>query len=386
MKIFVLVLVLSIGSRADSLVEQADAAFRQGDFPKAAALARRVLSQDSTAVHAHIILGVIAAQSADWAASNRHFAEVVRLQPSNPHGYFYLGQAKLYQQQWQAAIEYFSKALERQYPDKQRLLIELALAQNEAGHPKQALAILAKTEPPSEQRQAAQYHAVVSFVRAKLNEPRGAIEAMRRALKLDDGHPDHWEFLIRTLMQDDEPAQALAEAIRAQKKFPDHADIQFLFALTSYYVTESPLSGLALRNLRETEPDSPRVLLAEGLLYRKQDKTAEATNAFQRAAQRGVPDAHLLLGIVYRENGDYEAAEREYREAERINPRNGQVMLELGKMFLARSELEQARTRLEQAVQYMPDSPSVHYQLGLLYRRLGQPEKSQRHFQLSKRP
>jgi tetratricopeptide (TPR) repeat protein len=386
MKIFVLVLVLSIGSRADSLVEQADAAFRQGDFPKAAALARRVLSQDSTAVHAHIILGVIAAQSADWAASNRHFAEVVRLQPSNPHGYFYLGQAKLYQQQWQAAIEYFSKALERQYPDKQRLLIELALAQNEAGHPKQALATLAKTEPPSEQRQAAQYHAVVSFVRAKLNEPRGAIEAMRRALKLDDGHPDHWEFLIRTLMQDDEPAQALAEAIRAQKKFPDHADIQFLFALTSYYVTESPLSGLALRNLRETEPDSPRVLLAEGLLYRKQDKTAEATNAFQRAAQRGVPDAHLLLGIVYRENGDYEAAEREYREAERINPRNGQVMLELGKMFLARSELEQARTRLEQAVQYMPDSPSVHYQLGLLYRRLGQPEKSQRHFQLSKRP
>ena len=109
----------------------------------------------------------------------------------------------------------------------------------------------------------------------------------------------------------------------------------------------------------------------------------EATNAFQRAVQRGVPDAHLLLGIVHRENGEYEAAEREYREAERINPRNGQVMLELGKMFLARGELEQARTRLEQAVHYMPDSPSVHYQLGLLYRRLGQPEKSQQHFQLS---
>jgi len=61
-------------------------------------------------------------------------------------------------------------------------------------------------------------------------------------------------------------------------------------------------------------------------------------------------------------------------------------MLELGKMFLARGALEQARTRLEKALQYMPDSPSVHYQLGLLYRRLGQPEKSQRHFQLSKQP
>jgi tetratricopeptide (TPR) repeat protein len=262
----------------------------------------------------------------------------------------------------------------------------LALAQNEAGHPEQALASLGKTQQPSEQRQAAQYHAVAAFARAKLNESRRAIEAMRRALDLDDAHSDHWEFLIRTLMQDDEPAQALAAAIRAQKKFPDQADIQFLFALTSYYVTESPLGALALRNLRESEPDSPRVLLAEGLLYRKQGKSVEAIDAFQRAGQRGVPDAHLLLGIVYRENGDYEAAEREYREAERINPRNGQVMLELGKMFLVKGDLEQARTRLEKAVKYMPDSPSVHYQLGLLYRRLGQPEKSQQHFQLSKQP
>jgi tetratricopeptide (TPR) repeat protein len=386
MKAFVLALMLWVSLQADATLEQADAAFRAGDFPKAAALARRVLAQDSTAVHAHLILGVIAAQSSDWAASNRHFAQVVRFQPTNPHGYFYLGQAKLYQKQWQAAIEYFSKALELRYPDEQRLLIELALAQNEAGRPKQALATLAKTKTPSEQRQAAQYHAVLAFAHAKLNEPRDAIEAMRRALALDDAHPDHWDFLIRTLMQDDEPAQALAEAIRAQKKFPDQADIQFLFALTSYYVTESPLSALALRNLREAEPDSPRVLLAEGLLYRKQDKTAEATNAFQRAAQRGVPDAHLLLGIVYRESGDYEAAEREYREAERINPRNGQVMLELGKMLLTSGQLEQARIRLEQAAQYMPDSTSVHYQLGLLYRRLGQPEKSRHHFELSKRP
>ncbi len=90
MKIFALLLVLSIGLQTDNLLERADAAFRQGDFPNAAALARRVLARDPTAVHAHMILGVIAAQSADWAASNRHFEAVVRLQPSNPHGYFYL--------------------------------------------------------------------------------------------------------------------------------------------------------------------------------------------------------------------------------------------------------------------------------------------------------
>ena len=184
----------------------------------------------------------------------------------------------------------------------------------------------------------------------------------------------------------DQSPQALAEAIRAQKKFPDQSDIQFLFALASYHVAESPLSGLALRNLREADPDSPRVQLAEGLLYRKQGKTEEATNAFRRAAARGAPDAHLLLGIVFRENGDYAAAERAYVEDERLNPRNGQVLLEIGKLLFARGELEQARIRFEKAAEYMPDAPAVHYQLGLVYRRLGQLEKAQEHLRLSKQP
>src|SRR5207249_451920 len=178
-----------------SQLEGADEAIREGNFSRAETLARRVVAADPTAVHGHMILGVIAAKRNQWTVSNSHFLAVVRLQPSNPHGYFYLGQARLYQQQWQAAIEYFSKALERRYPDEQRLLIELALAQNEAGRPEQALASLGKTGPPSEQRQAAQYYAVAAFARAKLNDPRRAVEAMRRALELDDAHPDHWEFL-----------------------------------------------------------------------------------------------------------------------------------------------------------------------------------------------
>jgi tetratricopeptide (TPR) repeat protein len=371
-----------LSAQTETLLEQADAAFREGDLEGSASLARRMLARNPSAVHAHMILGVIAARQQNWSVSNEHFQSVVRLEPENPHGYFYLGQASLYQQRWEAAIGYFSKALERQYPRKERLLVEMALAQNEAGRPEQALASLSGIDP--EDDLAAQYWAVTAFAHDRLNRTGSAIEAIRRALQFDDSDAHSWEFLIGALIKMDEAPQALAEAIRAQKKFPDHPDIQFLFALASYYVTESPLSKLALRNLREAEPDSPRVLLAEGLLYRKQGKTDEATRAFERSAARGVRDARLLLGIVYKENGQYEAAELEYREAERLNPRNGQVLLELGKLSLTRGELEKARVRLEQAAKYMQDAPTVHYQLGLLYRRLGNTEKAQQHFQKSK--
>ena len=388
MKRLLLAMCLAVGlfAQSEGLLEQADEAFRQGNLARASTLARQALAHDPGAVHGHMILGVIAAQKNQWDTSNRHFEAVVRLDPSSPYGYFYLGQARLYQKQWEKAVQYFAKALDLQYPDRERLMIEMALAQNEAGRPQQALSILAKIEPPADERLAAQYHAVTAFAQIKLNGSAPAIEAIRRALQLDESRVEYWDFLISTLIKADQNPQALAEAIRAQKKFPDHPDIQFLFALASYHVTESPLSGLALRNLREADPDSARVQLAEGLLYRKQGKTEEATSAFRRAAARGVPDARLLLGIIYKENGEYEAAEREFREAERLNPRNGQVMLEVGKLFLARGDLEQARIRFEKAAEYMPDAPAVHYQLGLIYRRLGQVEKAQHHLRLSKDP
>src|SRR6476660_9594110 len=122
-----------------SVLEKADEAFRQGDFASASTLAEQALTLDRSAVHAHMILGVIAAQNNRLDVSTRHFEAVVRLDPSNPHGYFYLGQAKLYQQQWEPAIQYFTKALEQHHPEHDRVMVELALAQNEAGRPQQAL-------------------------------------------------------------------------------------------------------------------------------------------------------------------------------------------------------------------------------------------------------
>jgi Flp pilus assembly protein TadD len=381
-----LLTAVALWAQSSSVLEQADAAFRAGDIEQAAALARKALAQDPRSVHAHMILGIIAAQSNQWKDADSRFQSVIKLEPQNPFGYFYLGQSALYQQQWEQAVRHFSKALEYNYPDQQRLVIELAFAQNEAGQPQQALENLKRVSPPAEGPLAAQYHATQAFALGKLNQPTASIEAIRRARDLDDANPQYYEFLINALVSADETYKALVEAIQAQKKFPDDPQIQYLFAIASYYVEESPLTGLALRNLREADPQSPRVLLVQGLLYRKQGKAREAMQTFTQAAEKGVPDAHLLLGILHKENGGYEAAEREFREAESTNPGNGQILLELGKLLLVRGNLKEAQVRLEGALAAMPNAPGVHYQLGLLYGRLGETEKAQQHLRLSRQP
>jgi tetratricopeptide (TPR) repeat protein len=379
-------MAVGLWAQGGNVLEQADAAFRAGDIEKAAALARKALAQDPRSLHAHMILGIIAAQSNQWKDADTHFQSVIKLEPRNPYGYFYLGQSALYQQQWQQAVRHFSKALEYNYPDQQRLIVGLAVAQNETGQPQPALENLGKIQPPAQGPLAAEYHATRASALAKLSQPAASIEAIRRALELDNSNPSHWELLINALISTDQTYKALVEAIQAQKKFPDDPRIQYSFAIASYYVTESPLTSLALRNLRECDPESPHVLLVEGLLYRKQGKAQEALQTFTQAAAQGVPDAHLLLGLLHKENGDYDAAEREFREAETANPRNGQILLELGKLLLVRGNLKEAQPRLEKALAAMPDAAGVHYQLGLLYGRLGDTEKAQQHLRLSRKP
>jgi tetratricopeptide (TPR) repeat protein len=99
-----------------------------------------------------------------------------------------------------------------------------------------------------------------------------------------------------------------------------------------------------------------------------------------RANDRGVPDANLLLGLVYKGTGDHAAAERELLEAERLNSGNAQAALELGKLLLARGDLQAALTRLKRAERQMPANAAVYYQLGIVYRRLGREQGSERHF------
>jgi Tfp pilus assembly protein PilF len=131
-RLIVVFLAARLLAQSPNLLEQADEAFRQGDIERARVLARRAVENDPSALHGHLILGLIAARNNQWEASDRHFTAVVKLDPSNAYGYFYLGQSKLYQRKWEPAIRFFTDALERQYPDRERLLVELAVAQHEA--------------------------------------------------------------------------------------------------------------------------------------------------------------------------------------------------------------------------------------------------------------
>ena len=215
-----------------------------------------------------------------------------------------------------------------------------------------------------------------AYAHAKLNEPDSAVASMRRARELDPENPAYWEFIVSQLVQSDRLSLAVSESVEAQKKFPDFEGIHYLFGVSSSRLGNIDLARLALRNLLELNPEDPRSLLLQGIVHRQEGRMQEALQVFARAARQDIPDSHLLLGLVLKDSGDLDAAEREFRRAQQHNPKNGQARFELGKLLLSRGKLPEARIHLEKAAQYIPRTSSVHYQLANLYRRLGEEQKA----------
>jgi len=109
--------------------------------------------------------------------------------------------------------------------------------------------------------------------------------------------------------------------------------------------------------------------------------------ALRRIRALTVHEAEIAVGALRMvflhpeesEAGEDAEAEKEYREAERINPNNGQVLMEMAKMLTSQGDLMEALTRLTRAVELMPSAAAVHYQIGVLYRRLGRTDEAERH-------
>ena len=58
------------------------------------------------------------------------------------------------------------------------------------------------------------------------------------------------------------------------------------------------------------------------------------------------------------------------------------VLLEMARVLITGGDLAGALSRLERAAELMPDAPQVHYQLGILYRRMGREEEAARRLSL----
>ncbi len=105
---------------------------------------------------------------------------------------------------------------------------------------------------------------------------------------------------------------------------------------------------------------------------------AEAISLFEaRAAlNRGEPEVHRILALLYFKKQDYSLAASQCKEALQINPGRADVHNILGNIYLGQGEIDEAIEEYMLALRRLSDSPELHFNLGLAYYKKGEVDKA----------
>lgn len=132
----------------------------------------------------------------------------------------------------------------------------------------------------------------------------------------------------------------------------------------------------ALRQLARAEPDRPDIWSALGDTFRREERYAEAAQAYDTAiasfktAQEAQWPVYYTRGIAHEREKDWDAAEADFRKALELKPDQPQVLNYLGYSYLEmNTRIDEAMAMIERAVAARPDDGAIVDSLGwALYR------------------
>ena len=268
---------------------------------------------------------------------------------------------------------------------------------------------------------------------ALAGDPEAAADHLRRLLARSSGDGRAVRLLARAFNASGQPEMAVQQLERAVESTPE--DVESRFALASGYLRlERPDAAERLfREVAEERP-IPQTWILIGRTYRDYSEYGKAREALERAIEEEpqVPRARFYLGTVElldRGRGAVEMAIDHFEEERRISPEDpvnhlylGMVLVDarrfeealpsleiavesastrpnalhhLGRALLGLERPREAATALENAIELAEGGyassfnanqmESLHYQLGLAFRRVGDEERALPHFEAAER-
>ena len=174
--------------------------------------------------------------------------------------------------------------------------------------------------------------------------------------------------------------EALKSVERAVALAPEHFDAQFTLGRALYGVGDSAAAVRAFRAALKLRPDDAKTLFFLATALEGAGDTKAALGAYSELIRRQpqAAEGHLGLGVLLIKRGgvDAEKGIEELRTAVRIDPRQYEAQVTLGRALLTEKLAGESVEHLLRAAELAPTNPEPHYQLALAYRRLGLHDKA----------
>ncbi len=121
------------------------------------------------------------------------------------------------------------------------------------------------------------------------------------------------------------------------------------------------------------------------ILRNKDAILKQAEDACQKAlnVDPALADAHLTLGLVYKDQGRLDKAATEIQEALKLDPKSGEALVAIGMIKMTKGDLDAAHEDFKQAVALNSSNSTAHYGLGRIHLKQGRTDEAIRELNTS---
>jgi arylsulfatase A-like enzyme/tetratricopeptide (TPR) repeat protein len=187
---------------------------------------------------------------------------------------------------------------------------------------------------------------------------RAAINALRRALRLDPRDDVAAALLGAYLVQAGQPDEALAALAPLAAKAPPDVEVLTVWALALARLGRTAEALAAIERAEEVDPSSAAVVVHRGTVHLMAGERPAARADFEAALGKSLANARALssLAMMDAEDGDRPAALTRWKAAVAADPGEYAKLLALGGLLLRQGRAAEARAYLEVFAEGAPAS------------------------------
>lgn len=275
-------------------------------------------------------------------------------------------------------------ALRGSYPDRGVLEYNIALSEFSTGR-------LAESERTLQAAIAAgvptaDIYDLLGWCYQRQGKHLEAVRSFQRGIGLDSSHDTLFLDLAEVLSENKDFRGALEIVRRVLKVFPPSARAYKLIGSVEMRQAEPKAAAESYLKAQEIAPADAEASLGVAVAQWAANETEQARNSFERGITRFPGDAmfHLqyaefLLDLA--ETGDRSVephALELLRASLKLDLSNPEAHYYLGRLFLQQQKYQDALSELKAAEGLRPEMAKIHYALGRVYQKLGRTEEAAR--------
>jgi tetratricopeptide (TPR) repeat protein len=320
----------------DSLLEQARANEKSGDYSKAEQIYREALASSPHSLEVRKRLGILQQTEFKFDDSIQSFQQVLSKDPNYSQVNFFEGISYYGKNDVGQAVNCLRRELETAHPHPKTRFYLATLLEN-SGRSTEAIQQLSQSLADNPKNADALYQL------ARLHK-NASFQAMERLKALD---PD--SFQVHLL---------LGELYADEQRYPE--------AIKEYQAAQSK------------RPEAQGIHFSIGVAYWVQKQFASADKEFREALTENPADAmtNLYIADVAVRDGRFEEALGFLNVAKAAQPAMPQIHVLLGKCYQRQNDLANAKNELLEAIKGDPMAAQPHYLLAQVYRKLNDQNES----------